>query len=124
MDIEARLFISLRTGTDRVAKVDIRSSRPLQAARVFHGKRVEDALKMLPLLFSVCGMAQACASARACKQALGRRPMAETEWNFHSQEVLANSLAALQSNDVRIERQTRLLINAVDPCVGYELSID
>ncbi|MCP4041902.1 MAG: Ni,Fe-hydrogenase I large subunit, partial [Gammaproteobacteria bacterium] len=51
------------------------------------------------------------------------RILAPTEWNFHPQGVVARALATLCGDRVRMERQARLLINAIDPCVGYELSI-
>ncbi len=50
--------------------------------------------------------------------------LAPTEWNFHPQGVVAMSLASLQGDAAQIESQARLLINAIDPCVGYDLSID
>ncbi len=73
MGIEGHLSIGLRTACGSVDQVSIDSSRPLYAARVFHGKRVSEALKILPMLFSICGTAQACAGVRACEQALGVR---------------------------------------------------
>lgn len=72
--IEGRLSIGLRTDSRRVNQVIIDSSRPVHASRVFHGKGVSEALKALPMLFAVCGTAQACAGVRACEQALGVRP--------------------------------------------------
>lgn len=49
----------------------IRSDRPVHAARVFAGKDTEAALRLLPMLFSVCGLAQAAAGSHAVKAALG-----------------------------------------------------
>ena len=49
--------------------------------------------------------------------------LAPTEWNFHPEGVVARALSALSGDTGRIERQARLLINAIDPCVGYELQI-
>ena len=72
--IEGRLSIGLRTDSGRVDQVTIASSRPVHASRVFHGKSVAEALKTLPMLFVICGTAQACAGVRACEQALGVRP--------------------------------------------------
>ncbi len=79
MDFEGRLNIRLHARGGRVEAVEIRSSRPVHASRVFVGKGVEAALSLLPLLFSVCGTAQACAGVRACEQALGHSPGPETE---------------------------------------------
>lgn len=52
------------------------------------------------------------------------RIVAPTEWNFHPQGVVAESLMQLQSeySDV-LKRQAELLINAVDPCVQYRIGI-
>ena len=48
--------------------------------------------------------------------------LAPTEWNFHPQGVLAQSLASLKTNEQTELRQlAHLMINAIDPCVGYEL---
>lgn len=52
-------------------KAAIRSDRPVHAARVFVGKETEAALRLLPMLFSVCGLAQAAAGTHAVKAALG-----------------------------------------------------
>ncbi len=51
------------------------------------------------------------------------RILAPTEWNFHPQGVVARALAALRGGQEQIEQQARLLINAIDPCVAYELQI-
>ncbi len=79
MGIEGHLSIGLRTACGCVDQVNIDSSRPLYASRVFQGKSVSEALKMLPMLFSICGTAQACAGVRACEQALGVRAIAHIE---------------------------------------------
>ncbi len=48
--------------------------------------------------------------------------LAPTEWNFHPHGVAAKSLCHLNSlSDLRL--QADLLINAIDPCVGYQLQI-
>ncbi len=49
--------------------------------------------------------------------------LAPTEWNFHPQGVAAQSLLSLRGEIEEVEQQSRFLINAIDPCVGYELSI-
>ncbi len=50
--------------------------------------------------------------------------LAPTEWNFHPQGVLAQSLAGLDTkNSKDLQKFARLIINAIDPCVGYELRI-
>jgi coenzyme F420-reducing hydrogenase alpha subunit len=49
--------------------------------------------------------------------------LAPTEWNFHPQGVVAQSLACLQGDAEQIKIQAGLLINAIDPCVGYKFHI-
>ena len=74
MEIEGRLTINLNVVSESVDSVEIGSSRPVAASRLFHGKSVEDALQMVPMLFSICGTAQACAGVKACEQAMGIEP--------------------------------------------------
>jgi hypothetical protein len=51
------------------------------------------------------------------------RILAPTEWNFHPRGVVAQSLADLPSTaDPR--RLAGLMVEAVDPCVGYDLEVD
>lgn len=79
MSIEGQLNIILNTDSGRVIRVRIDSSRPVHAARMFQGKMVQEVQKTLPLLFSICGTAQACASVRAIEQAKGIQAQASTE---------------------------------------------
>jgi len=69
MAIEGLLDIQLIMHSNAMHDVDIKSSRPVYASRVFAGKCVDESLTLLPLLFSICGVAQACAGVRACEQA-------------------------------------------------------
>jgi Ni,Fe-hydrogenase I large subunit len=51
--------------------------------------------------------------------------IAPTEWNFHPKGVVASSLQQLIVKDKSILRQqAALVINAIDPCVGFELLIE
>jgi len=72
-DLTGQLDIHLQSAGDAPGAA-IRSSRPLTAARVFAGKPLGTVAGQLPRLFSVCGMAQAMASALACEAALGCSP--------------------------------------------------
>ena len=50
--------------------------------------------------------------------------VAPTEWNFHPDGVVAQGLQSLRAEDAAALRlQARLLLNAVDPCVQYDLSL-
>ncbi len=79
MAIEGSLNIQLQVRDGVVERANIASSRPVHASRVFHGKGIEEAQKLIPILFNICGTAQACASVRACEQALGMQASAQTE---------------------------------------------
>lgn len=51
--------------------------------------------------------------------------IAPTEWNFHPQGVAALSLQQLTAPDKStLQQQAALVINALDPCVGFELLIE
>ncbi len=71
MSIEGSLRIELLCRDDRIRRVRIHSSRPLQLPLLFEGKPVEEVLQTIPMLYSICATAQARAAAGACRQALG-----------------------------------------------------
>ncbi len=79
MGIEGALMIGLAPPTGRARRVVIASTRPVHASRLFRGKGVAETLKLVPMLFSICGTAQACAAVRACEQAIGMAPVQGTE---------------------------------------------
>jgi len=50
--------------------------------------------------------------------------LAPTEWNFHRQGVLAGGLAGLEAaNEEEFRWKAELLVNTIDPCVGYDLAL-
>ncbi|WP_415879146.1 nickel-dependent hydrogenase large subunit [Methylomonas sp. TEB] len=52
------------------------------------------------------------------------RIVAPTEWNFHPCGVLSQGLKALQATDADdLRRQAEWLIQAVDPCVAYRVTL-
>jgi uptake hydrogenase large subunit len=52
------------------------------------------------------------------------RIVAPTEWNFHPEGAVAQGLKRLEAEDPNaLRRQAELLINAVDPCVRYNLTL-
>jgi uptake hydrogenase large subunit len=52
------------------------------------------------------------------------RILAPTEWNFHPQGVVAEGLAALPiGSETAVRRQAALLITAIDPCVGFSITL-
>jgi len=90
MSIEGGLDIRLHLDGRRVGMVDIHSTRPVHASRLMVGKTVEEALQLLPVLFNVCGTAQAAAGVRACEAALGRSASVDAE-------ALRNRLVAMET---------------------------
>lgn len=68
--IEGQLNIDLYPNKIAQARVEISSSRPLQASRVMIGKTPEEVLKVLPLMYNVCGVAQARTSLKAIQSNL------------------------------------------------------
>ncbi len=71
MSIEGQLRIELGCRDNQVRRVCIQSSRPLGLSMQFRDKRVDEVLRTIPLLYSICGTAQANAAVMACRQALG-----------------------------------------------------
>jgi hypothetical protein len=50
--------------------------------------------------------------------------IAPTEWNFHPEGAAVQALRDLATNDETVlRRQAAMLISAIDPCVGYRLTI-
>lgn len=79
MSIEGRLTIDLSATPEGVGQARIASSRALGVARVFVGKTADETVRTLPLMFSVCGVAQGAAAAQACERAVGIKADRETE---------------------------------------------
>jgi coenzyme F420-reducing hydrogenase alpha subunit len=65
-NIEGRLSIRVDPAQ---GQVEIDSTRPLLASRLFEGKTIDEVLKTIPLLFNVCGRAQSVAAIRAIESA-------------------------------------------------------
>ncbi len=52
------------------------------------------------------------------------RILAPTEWNFHPSGPVVNSLARLDAaSDEDLKMQAELLVNAIDPCIGFEVRL-
>lgn len=78
MSVEGKIVITISGEDGKRNGVSITSTRPVHASQIFHGKSVAETLKMLPLLFNICGTAQACAAVRASEEALGITVSPET----------------------------------------------
>lgn len=50
--------------------------------------------------------------------------LAPTEWNFHPQGIAVQGLRTLSCTDEHtLKQQAALWLNAIDPCVGYQLQV-
>ncbi len=79
MSLEGRLTIDLSRLPDGSGDVRIASSRPFGLTRAFAGKSVDETVRMLPLLFNVCGLAQGAGAADAAERAMGCEVASETQ---------------------------------------------
>jgi coenzyme F420-reducing hydrogenase alpha subunit len=79
MGIEGRLTIELERAADGAGRASISSSRPLGLTKAFIGRSAHETVQTLPILFSVCGLAQGAAAAQACERALGIKSSDETQ---------------------------------------------
>ena len=59
------------------------------------------------------------------KQINSYQILAPTEWNFHPEGVLNNMIKSLSFTDKEdLINKIKLLVNAIDPCVGYSVEMD
>jgi Ni,Fe-hydrogenase I large subunit len=78
-NVEGKINIDLypkRAGED---SVDISSNRPIEACSILVGKTPEQALSIIPLVFSLCGVAQSRAGLSAIQSHLGIETMPDLE---------------------------------------------
>lgn len=69
MFTEASLHVTMRVDGPSVRTVLVRSTRMVQAARLFAGKQPAEVLQLLPAVFSLCGTAQALTGLAAMEKA-------------------------------------------------------
>jgi len=86
--IEGEIIVRLERDERRVRRVTVRSTRPHAASRVVLGKAPQDAMAMVPSLFSICAHAQGAASASAIEAAEGRSASAEARASRETAVVL------------------------------------
>jgi uptake hydrogenase large subunit len=76
MTLDGKLHFQVRWNGHRVSGVGIESTRPLAASRLLEGRTAKEAAERVPLMFSLCGRAQAAVALRACEAAEGITPAA------------------------------------------------
>jgi coenzyme F420-reducing hydrogenase alpha subunit len=69
--IEGGLIVGILVIDATVADVRLRSSRPTSIGAMLTGRPMGEALSLVPMLFSLCGIAQGIAAANACEAAIG-----------------------------------------------------
>jgi coenzyme F420-reducing hydrogenase alpha subunit len=69
--IEGGLTVGILVVDATVADVRLRSSRPTNIGAMLAGRPMGEALSLMPMLFSLCGIAQGIAAANACEAAIG-----------------------------------------------------
>ncbi|KAA0684181.1 nickel-dependent hydrogenase large subunit [Roseomonas genomospecies 6] len=89
--LEGAVSVRLETVRGRVRAVSVAVRRPA-AARALCGRTPEEAMRLVPLLFSLCGTAQSLAAAEALEGALGLdgRPHAAARALLADAETAAN----------------------------------
>ena len=85
-----RVRVQLTCADGRVSAVQVGSERP-DVAVVLRGRIADQAVQQLPLLFALCGQAQACAAALALAAARGEECMPRLDPNVE-REVLREHL--------------------------------
>jgi coenzyme F420-reducing hydrogenase alpha subunit len=74
VNVEGELRVAVRWDGERVHGATVRSDRPDVARALLEGRRVEEVLAAVPLLFSICGRSQRIAAVLACEAAEGQLP--------------------------------------------------
>ncbi len=73
-DIAGEIRVRLTDAAGRIRRVEIASTRPTEAARIFEGKTPEEMCATIGRVFSLCGTAQTVAALAAVEEALGIEP--------------------------------------------------
>ena len=68
--LAGRIEVTIGWRDGRISSVEIHNSRPAVVSRLLQGKTYTEALTLIPMLFSVCGVAQQIASTEAVESAL------------------------------------------------------
>jgi uptake hydrogenase large subunit len=69
-NVEGAVSVRLSVVDNAVRQAEVAVRRPIAVARALIGRRPEEAARVIPLLYSLCGTAQGLAAAQACEAAL------------------------------------------------------
>lgn len=78
MDPGGKIHIRLGWDGTQISSVELAPRHPVEAVKLLHGKNGQQAVSLIPLLFSLCGKAQGVAGAMALEAAKGIVAPAET----------------------------------------------
>lgn len=91
LDLSGQIRVDLTWDKGVISAVQLHNSRPQQLTHFFTGKPLGEVLNLIPLLYSLCGMAQHVAALRAAESALDLPVDAEVE---HARELLVTAETA------------------------------
>ncbi|NIA02632.1 MAG: hypothetical protein GWO88_00220 [Planctomycetia bacterium] len=77
--LEGQISITVRLEKMSAIDVEVTSSRPLHAAKIFIGKTPEQVMDIIPLLFNICGVAQSRAALSSIQNQLDIKADPELE---------------------------------------------
>jgi len=100
--VEGRIRVDLTVRDGVVERVDLASSRPVSACRIFVGRRPADVVEMADILYAACGRAQSLAALEALEGACGHEPPDPERRKARGLVVLGEMLR---------EHATRLLVD-------------
>lgn len=92
MNLEGAVKVSARLRAGHVNDVSILRQRPLLANRLLAGRTPDEALRLLPNVFSICGRAQSIVAAAALEAAAGQ-PAARAVLERRGRELAAETAA-------------------------------
>ncbi|MGI1670333.1 MAG: nickel-dependent hydrogenase large subunit [Neptuniibacter sp.] len=78
-ELSGQLNIKIKWREGVVEQVDLTSSRPQRVTCLFNGKLLLDLLNLIPMLYSLCGIAQKVAALRAAESALDIKASPEVD---------------------------------------------
>lgn len=78
-EISGRLDVKVKWREGVIEQVLLSSSRPQRVTELFTGKKVEDVIDLVPMLYSLCGVSQKVAAIKAAESALRIQPTDQVE---------------------------------------------
>lgn len=70
-ELAGKLDVQVKWQDGVIQQVNVISSRPQKVTELFCGKKLNDVMELIPMLYSVCGVSQKIAAIRAAESSLG-----------------------------------------------------